>query len=107
MVGSSPGARGTGGCALRPPPKPASPGWYKHLAAGAKAMVLYDGGWWDVLVSKKLPTSAKSGESQKFEIEPVGYDLKRKVDVSVMRPSALSVFSNAARSVRFVLFFEL
>ena len=73
--------------ALRPPPKPASPGWYKHLAAGAKAMVLYDGGWWDVLVSKKLPTSAKSGESQKFEIEPVGYDLKRKVDVSVMRPS--------------------
>ena len=69
--------------ALRPPPTPPDADWHESLAADSEVSVLHDGGWWDARVVKK--TSGR-GAGAKFEIAAVGYDVKRIVDVSVMRP---------------------
>ena len=59
----------------------------KYLVGGVSmAQVLHEGGWWDVKVCRRLPGNARLGGATRFEVEAVGYGVKRTVDTTLMRP---------------------
>jgi hypothetical protein len=74
--------------ALRPPPPPTAAGWARQLSAGAEAAVLYDGGWWDVVVCSRLVGNVKQGTPTRFVVEAVGYGIRRTVETDELRPRA-------------------
>ena len=71
---------------LRPPPSTPDASWQRALVTGAEAAVLYDGGWWEVVVSSRLPGNVRLGEPTRFVVEAVGYGVKHTVEASKLRP---------------------
>ena len=59
----------------RPPRQPSPPdlGWARQLVVGSRAALLYEGGWWDVVVRTRQPANVRLGQSATYVVEAVGY----------------------------------
>ena len=79
---------------LRQPVPPAPAGWIDTLRAGDEAQVLHEGGWWHVMVLSRKPRGGRGGgrgrgsggKGDRFDVQPIGYDVQRVVEASALRP---------------------
>ena len=71
---------------LAPLPPPPSPSWLRSLRVGEPAEACHEGGWWRVTLHARLPANARLHEPPKFEVEAIGYGIRRVVGAHELRP---------------------
>ena len=77
----------------RPPVLRAHARWAASLGKGAHCQLLYEGGWWDVVVLSTEPAGT-------YTVKPLLYDIEHTVEAAVLRPKVGWVWNSAAKAWR-------